>query len=104
MLLGGARFDARWCLEAGLVDELTAPDELLERAICLAQELSEGAPAALAATRRLLNAPLKHEITAALRTETEVCLAAHEREGRDGVRAYLYKRTPPWLSEGGCEP
>jgi enoyl-CoA hydratase/carnithine racemase len=101
MLFSGARFDARWCMEAGLVDEITTSDELLERAIAVAQALSAGAPAALAATRRLLNAPWKHEIEAALRAETEVCLAAHESEGREGVRAYLSKRSPPWLAAGG---
>lgn len=96
MLFGGARYDARWCLDAGLLDEITSSEDLLPRAVAIAEELSSGAPSALAATRRLLNAPLKDALTSALAAETEICLAAHRSEGPRGVRAFLSGQAPPW--------
>lgn len=99
MLLGGARFDARWCLEAGLVDELVPADALLPRALAIAEELATGAPGALAATRRLLNAPLRNAMTAALRDEIAECLALHPGEGLEGLHAFLTGRAPRWQSD-----
>jgi enoyl-CoA hydratase len=96
MLFSGARFDADWCLQAGLIDELTTAADLLPRAIAMAQELSSGAPLALAATRRLLNAPLRETLKRALDAEEEVCVAAHGAEALAGVRAFLAKEPTPW--------
>jgi enoyl-CoA hydratase/carnithine racemase len=96
MLFGGARFDARWCLQTGLIDELTTGADLLPRAVAIAEELSSGAPLALAATRRLLDAPLRETLERALEAEEEVCVAAHGAEALAGVRAFLAKEPTPW--------
>jgi enoyl-CoA hydratase/carnithine racemase len=96
MLFSGARFDARWCLQTGLIDELTTGADLLPRAVAIAEELSSGAPLALAATRRLLDAPLRETLERALAAEEEVCVAAHGAEALAGVRAFLAKEPTPW--------
>ena len=96
MMFSGARFDARWCLLAGLIDELTTSADLLPRAVAIAEELSSGAPLALAATRRLLNEPLRETLKRALDAEEEVCVAAHGAEALAGVRAFLAKDPTPW--------
>lgn len=96
MLFSGARFDAQWCLQAGLLDEITTTKELLPRASTIAEELSSGAPFALAATRRLLDAPLRDALRRALDAETDVCVAAHGAEARAGVRAFLAREPAPW--------
>lgn len=96
MLLGGARFDARWCLQCGLIDELTSAEKLLPRAIELAREFTAGAPRALAATRRLLTEVQSELWQAVLRAEARVCIAARAAEGRSGVQAFLAKQAPPW--------
>jgi enoyl-CoA hydratase/carnithine racemase len=92
----GARFDARWCLQAGLIDELTTAADLLPRAVAIAEELSSGAPLALAATRRLLNAPLRETLKRALDAEEEACVAAHGAEALAGVRAFFAREPTPW--------
>jgi enoyl-CoA hydratase/carnithine racemase len=97
LLFSGARVDARWCLEAGLVDELTTADALLPRAMAIAEEIALGAPAALAATRTLLNAPLREAMTAALILEADVCVSTHRAAGLEGLRAYLARQMPRWL-------
>ncbi len=96
MLFSGARFDARWCLQAGLLDEIATATDLLPRAAAIAQELSSGAPLALAATRRLLSAPLRDALRRALDAETDVCVAAHAAEATAGVRAFLAREPTPW--------
>lgn len=97
LLLGGERKDAAWCLAAGLVDELLAPSQLLPRAVELATKLAEGAPGAVAATRHMLNAPLAAAMQAALRLESETCVAARQTaECAEGVAAFFARRPPDW--------
>lgn len=97
MLLGGGRKDAAWCLAAGLVDELLAPAALLPRAVELATKLAEGAPGAVAATRSMLNAPLAAAVEAALRLESETCIAARQTaECAEGIEAFFARRAPEW--------
>jgi 2-(1,2-epoxy-1,2-dihydrophenyl)acetyl-CoA isomerase len=96
MMFSGARCDAGWCLQAGLLDEITTPADLLPRAVAIAEELSSSAPLALAATRRLLNAPLRDALQRALEAEAEVCVAAHGAEALAGVRAFLAREPAPW--------
>lgn len=97
MLLGGARVDAAWCLEAGLVDAIDDAETLLASAVAWASEFGEGGPEAIAATRRLLHAPLSAALSAALDAETAVCVAAQRSdEGQEGVAAYFERRTPAW--------
>lgn len=99
MLFSGARMDARWCVEAGLIDEIVGPQVLMDRALALAAEFAEGGPGAVAETRRLLNAPLRDALDAALIDESATCVAAREsHEGREGVESYFASRAPEWRS------
>jgi enoyl-CoA hydratase/carnithine racemase len=97
MLLTGARMDGSWCLSVGLVDELVAPEALMSRALALATEYAMAGPDAVAATRRLLVAPIQAALDEALASEAEYCIAARRSgEGREGVRAYFSTRAPDW--------
>ena len=55
MALTGDLIDARQAHELGLVYEVTSPDELLDRALALAQRLAGGPQQALAATKAVIN-------------------------------------------------
>jgi enoyl-CoA hydratase/carnithine racemase len=99
MLLTGARVEADWCLDAGLVDEIVPPEALLDRALALAGEVAGAGPEAVAATRRLLNAPLAARIAAALEAEAEACVdAGRSPEAAEGLAAFFDKRVPRWPS------
>jgi enoyl-CoA hydratase/carnithine racemase len=89
LLLTGMRVNAQWCLRAGLVDELTTAEDLLPRAIAIAEEFAASSIVALAATRRLLMTVLKDTFMAVLRAETSACLAAREADGMEAVEAFL---------------
>jgi methylglutaconyl-CoA hydratase len=103
LLLDPIPIDGVRAVEIGLADELAAEGEALEHALGFATRLtSQASPAALAATKRLLNEVVGLGWQEAL----EVAAAANveQRQERDcvrGVRSFLdAKRTPDWLEEG----
>jgi 2-(1,2-epoxy-1,2-dihydrophenyl)acetyl-CoA isomerase len=90
MLMSGGEFDAAWCLEAGLLEAVVDPDELLRTARATALELAGGHPNAVAATRWLLNAPIAEAMRAALAAEAASCSEAREsEEARAAIQAFF---------------
>lgn len=103
LLYFGERMDAQWCLAAGLVDEVVSQELLLDRALELAQQLCAAGPNAVAATRAMLNAPLRQAVADALALEADACGAAHASpEGREGLASFLSRRPPSWLDGAGA--
>lgn len=97
MMMGGMTKDAGWCLAAGLVDELVTSEALMRRAVAIAGEMAKGAPGALAAARRMMNAPLQAAIEAALRLESQLCIKARGTpECTEGIAAFFAGRSPEW--------
>jgi 2-(1,2-epoxy-1,2-dihydrophenyl)acetyl-CoA isomerase len=85
---------AQEALGWGLVNEVVADEQLLARAVELAEQLSRGAGDAFGATKRLVAHSLgAFETQMVLESET---IAAHavSEEGVEGISAFLEKRTP----------
>src|SRR5882757_8340400 len=97
LLLTGRLFDAEEARRIGLVNEIVAADQLLQRARELAAQLMENSPASLAYTKRLLSehahAELDSQIEAAVRENAAIRSTADFREG---ISAFLEKRKPKW--------
>ena len=100
LLLSGRLFDAAEAQRLGLVNEIVAPEKLMDRARELAAQLLENSPAAMRATKKLLNgfiaADLDQQIAAGIEDN------ARQRatpDFREGVTAFLEKRKPRWSSE-----
>ena len=72
-----------------------ADDQLLAEGFALARQLAQGAPAALAATKRLLYSGLGQSVEAAMpeenRTQAQLCGMA---DALEGLSAVIEKRTP----------
>lgn len=93
MLMSGRSFDVQWSLSSGLVDLVVAPEDLMDVALERAMDLVGGPPEAVAATRRMLNAPLDGPLRAALERERELCTTAHRgAEAQDAIRAWFEQR------------
>ena len=96
--LTGERFSAATALQLGLVHEVMEPERLetcLEA--CLAQIMA-GGPEAQAEAKRLL--PLCRQLDGSLQAEATVAVIAQRRaslEGKEGIAAFLEKRSPAWV-------
>jgi methylglutaconyl-CoA hydratase len=97
LLLTGRTVDAEEAFRLGLVSQLVARGELAEQARELAGTLIGNSPEALRATKSLLAAQSKPWLDAAL--EEGMAANAHARgtpDFREGMAAFLEKRTPVW--------
>ncbi|MCC7346690.1 MAG: enoyl-CoA hydratase/isomerase family protein [Variibacter sp.] len=90
MLYTAATFPPQEALARGCVDEVVAPDRLMQRALAVAQQIGRIAPAAFAETKRHLRAQAvraAQESEAAFGDEVLAQWCAEETHGR--IRAYL---------------
>jgi methylglutaconyl-CoA hydratase len=100
LLICGRLFDAAEAQRLGLVNEVVAPEKLMDRARELAAQLLENSPAAMRATKKLLNgfiaSELDQQIAAGIEENARQRATADFREG---VTAFLEKRKPRWSME-----
>jgi methylglutaconyl-CoA hydratase len=92
------RFTAAEAERLGFVHELCAPDQLDARVDAIVQTLLANGPAAVKACKQLVHDIAGQPITPALREDTARRIAdiRASAEGREGVQAFLQKRSPPW--------
>jgi methylglutaconyl-CoA hydratase len=97
-MLSAEKFTASQAHALGLVHEVTAADALDRDIERLAQQLLAASPAALAATKRLLADVVEAPMDDVLLAATAKCIADARvsPEGREGIAAFLGKRSPSW--------
>jgi methylglutaconyl-CoA hydratase len=102
--LTAERFDAAQARAIGLVHEVVAADALDARIDALVAQLRAASPAAQleckALIRGVAHRPIDEDVIAG--TAEHIAAVRASNEGREGVAAFLEKRTPAWL-EGGNE-
>jgi methylglutaconyl-CoA hydratase len=99
LFVSGERFTAERAFEIGLVHAVTDAESLDETVATLAQRIATSAPEAIAASKRLIDAVWELERDAARRYAVEAIAAARtSAEGQEGLRAFLEKRPPRWIS------
>ncbi len=100
LLLTGRLFDADEAMRLGLLNEIVAPDNLMERARALASALLANSAASLRATKKLLTdharAEIDAQIEAAVRENAAIRSTADFREG---ITSFLEKRKPVWTGK-----
>jgi len=97
LLLTARLFDAAEAQQMGLVNEVVAHGELMQRAQMVAESLLANSPQSLSATKRLLAAQNREWLDAAI--IAALAANAESRETADfheGVAAFLEKRKPVW--------
>ena len=95
LILSGGLIGAQDALRIGLVNEVVAPEQLMERAATLLSEILANGPravaAALRAIRQGLDAPLDAGLEIEAKAFSELC---GTNESTEGTRAFLEKREP----------
>ncbi|MCS6811868.1 MAG: enoyl-CoA hydratase/isomerase family protein [Tepidimonas sp.] len=101
-MLTAERFDAAQAHRLGLVHEVVPAAQLDERVQAIVAALLGNGPRALAACKRLLHDVAESPLDDALQARTVQAIAdiRASAEGREGVQAFLHKRTPAWRVAG----
>ena len=95
--LRGNRFGGDRAAELGLINYAVAPDELDAKVDEIVDDLREGAPAALAACKQLVQRVPAMGFSDAMSWTAELSADLFQSEGaQEGMRAYLEKRPPTW--------
>jgi len=93
------RFASAEAHRLGFVHELCSAGELDDKVNAIVQTLLANGPAAVKACKRLVQDVAGQPLTAELREDTARRIAdiRASAEGREGVQAFLQKRSPSWL-------
>lgn len=99
LLLTARLITAEEAQQMGLVNEVVRDSGLMERAVRLARQLLKNSPESLRATKQLLSAHVKERLDRQLQAAVEMNANARSTEDfREGVSAFLERRTPQWPS------
>jgi methylglutaconyl-CoA hydratase len=100
LLLTARLITAEEAQQMGLVNEVVRDSGLMERAVRLARLLLKNSPESLRATKKLLSAHVKDQLDHQLKAAVETNASARSTEDfREGVSAFLERRTPQWPSK-----
>ena len=98
MALTGEPITAEEAMQAGMLSGLTAPEELLESAVALAERIAENAPLAVAASKQLVRAAASGVEEDKL-WEMQIPLQKSvfsSNDAKEGPAAFAEKRAPNW--------
>jgi enoyl-CoA hydratase len=97
VILTGEPLPAQRAFDLGMVNHLVEPGEALNMAIALAEKISENAPLAVRASRRVvLAAATEDDDTLIGMTNEEFSVVLESSDTREGLQAFIEKRPPRW--------
>ena len=95
MVFTGDRIPAERLHALGMVNRLVEPGRALDEALTLAGRLADGPASALGVAKRLIGQARSNSLDAQLDLEADgIAAAIGGPEGREGIAAFLAKRTP----------
>lgn len=98
LMLSARIVSADEAVRAGLANVVVANDSLMEESARWASLLEQNGPEAMASTKRLLAAQLKHNCCNDMNLSVELNASARQSsECREGVNAFLAKKKPQWV-------
>jgi methylglutaconyl-CoA hydratase len=91
-------FDADYAAHAGIIDMVLPEGSMDEFVSMLTDSLTQNAPGAMGEAKRLVNDLVGQTINRGLMEDTarRIARARVSKEGQEGVRAFLEKRSPSW--------
>src|SRR5213595_1956834 len=98
LVFSGELIDAARAKEIGLVNRVVAPDDVMNEAKRFAASVLQGAPGALAQTKRLVEELWWHSVKGDVDLALKYHMEARESdEAREGIAAFNEKRKPNWV-------
>jgi enoyl-CoA hydratase len=95
LVFTGERITAQRALEIGLVDEVVAPDLVLDTAVAMGQTIAANAPLAVRAAKRAIDLGMQMSIEDALRVEASLFAPLVDTEDfAEGTAAFFAKQRP----------
>ncbi len=100
-MITGERFDAHEALRLGLLHKVVGEDELDAAVEAMIEEILGNSPAAMREAKDLIAAVMNRPIDLAVKddTATRIARVRASDEGREGLSAFLDKRTPAWRAK-----
>jgi enoyl-CoA hydratase/carnithine racemase len=100
MILFSRRINAQEALASGLVNEITPPEKLMDRALELAQTLARRPPIAVKCVLEAMAAGLYEGLEAGLKVEEQGAIRVRgTRDREEGFSAFREKRQPVFTGE-----
>jgi len=97
LMYTGEIIDAQEALKIGLVSKVVPPEQLLDEARQMAQQLMKGAPLAVKGIKELTYGALQwHPDEHRIETGRRFRASTQSEDGREGIRAFREKRPPVW--------
>lgn len=100
IILCGERVDAATALRIGLVEEVVPRQQALERALQLASKVAKQSPGSVRRCKNLIMHARTASQASGWARERELFLELfNSRDQREGVQAFLQKRSPEWVND-----
>ena len=100
LLLTGRILGAEEAVKLGLVNEIVAPEQLMQRAQTLAAQLLENSPASLQATKKLLSSYTREQLDRQVKQAVQANAGIRQTaDFKEGITAFLEKRRPTWIGK-----
>jgi enoyl-CoA hydratase len=96
LLLTGEMIGAQEAQRLGLVQKVVEPDQLLPTAVAMAKTIASKGPKAVKLVKQVARRGLLADFDAGCALESETFGMLLEKEGAEGMRAFLEKRPPKW--------
>jgi enoyl-CoA hydratase/carnithine racemase len=97
LLLTGRRFDAQWALRYGLVTHVVPKDQVMAKAIEIAEEICANAPVSVRLVKEAAYRGADMTLEDGLRLEVQQSrIVIQTEDAREGPLAFAQKRQPVW--------
>lgn len=99
MILCGERVDAVTAEKIGLVEEVVEKGQALGKALALAEAVCKQSPPAVSACKSLIQRARRTDIQSSYAPERDAFVGLFDtKDQREGVNAFLEKRSPSWIN------